>query len=130
MSTLGPKFFEFDFEDGDIAIATELPIAPFGKALFIAADNSSDSRLDLEELIKSWDKLWPKMLKKLQREIENYGTETDLMEDRFIGSLQRCDTSHFMGNRSKLFLQLEFEEPPLWDFFLRGRRIIHFQPVF
>ena len=130
MSTADPEPFEVKFEDDDVALGVRLPIAPFGDALFLAPDISEGSRSVLRELIEPWDDLWPKMLKKLKNEFEDYGVDAELGRDDFIGSIQRCKVGDYMSDKSKVFLRLEFDEPPLWDFFLSGKRIVHFQPVF
>lgn len=36
----------------------------------------------------------------------------------------------YMGDRSDVCISLDFEEAPLWDYFIKGTEIVHFQPVF
>jgi len=121
---------EHDFGGGDLSFVAELSIAPFGVVSIASEDNTADSRNVLSELIDSWDELWPHMLERLKEDMEGYGVEQTLGVDDFIGSVSRTDKDAYMGDRADLFLRLEFEEPPLWDFFLRGKEILHFQPVF
>ena len=121
---------EFDFGEGDRAYAVELPIPPFGSARFAAADTSTDSRRILMNLIGSWDELWPDMRELLVERMESSAVEQKLGVHEFVGSLSRMEPDCYMEDRSDLFLRLEFEEPPLWDFFLKGRQIVHFQPGF
>ena len=58
------------------------------------------------------------------------GVEAVLGRDEFIGSLARMTPDDYMGDQSDIMIRLEFEEPPLWDFFVRGSTIAHSQPVF
>ena len=129
-SAKSPEIRKVDFGDGDIAVATELLTKPFGSTLFIAEDASGDSKKILEDIISWWDFLWPEMLEKLQDDIEGYETGQKLGVDEFMGSVSRMDRECYMGDKSDIHLRLEFEEPPLWDYFLRDGKIAHFQPVF
>ena len=119
-----------EFDAGDIAFSTEFLTKPFGSSIFAAEDVSADSKKILEDLISWWDLLWPNMLDKLQNGIEGYETGQKLGVDEFVGSVSGVDPECYMGDKSDIHLRLEFEEPPLWDYFLRNGKIAHFQPVF
>ena len=125
-----PEIVETDFGDGDIAVAVILPIAPFGDALFAGPDAGENSRRLLQELIAHWRDLWPQMLELLQDGIRDYDVETKIGRDEFIGYVARTKPGFFMSDKSDVFLRLEFEEPPRWDYFLHGWKIVHSQPVF
>lgn len=125
-----PEIEEFDFGDGDIAACVTLSITPFGETEFFAPDTSDDSKLLLRELIGAWGDLWPEMLEKLQDGMEGYEVGIKLGADEFIGSSQRTKPGYFMSDESDSYLRLEFDEPPLWDYYLRESKIVHFQPVF
>ena len=127
---MNPSIDELDLEDGDKVFVTELPVAPFGTAFFTTPDASNDSREILNELVHRWSDLWPEMLDRLQSDMQSYGVEQKLGTDDFIGSIWRMDADCYMGDRSDYLLRLDFEEPPLWDYFLRNGEIVHFQPVF
>lgn len=124
------KIRDIDFGDGDRAWGVELPTKPFDSALFATDDLSADSKALLLEIVGWWDSLWPEMLDRLQDGISGYETNQKLGADEFIGALSRTDEDCFMGDKSDIFLRLEFQEPPLWDYFLRDGEIVHFQPVF
>ena len=125
-----PKIRQFDFGDGDVALVVELPISPFGSAPITTDDTSDESRGILEALIHGWDELWPEMLERLQEDMKGYGCEQKLGRDEFQGSISRMDPDCYMGDQSDYYLSLQFDEPPIWDFFLKGTKIVHFQPVF
>jgi hypothetical protein len=112
------------------AAAIHLPIVPHGLALFVAPDQSADSEKLIDEIIAVWPELWPKMLTYLETEMKDYEAKAVLGRDEFIGSVGRMTPDVFMGDQSDIMIRLEFEEPPLWDFFIRGSKIAHSQPVF
>lgn len=62
--------------------------------------------------------------------MKGYGCDQELGRDEFMGLISRMDPECYMGDKSDYFLRLEFDEPPLWDFFLKGTKIVHSQPVF
>ncbi len=125
-----PEISDYDFGDGDIAFSITLPIAPFGETLFAAPDTKEDSKQLLLELAGLWEELWPKMLKRLQKEIKDYGVEITLGKDGFMGSIQRTEPGCYKADKADYLLSLEFASYPTWDFFLKGTKIVHFQPVF
>lgn len=125
-----PEIEEFDFGDGDVALGAEFSIAPFGTALIVAEDVSDDSRRIMKTLIAGWENLWPEMLDLLQDGMEDYEVEQKLGRDEFMGSIGRMKPGCYMGDKSDFHLRLEFDEPPLWDYFLKGTNIVHFQSVF
>lgn len=120
----------FDEGDGDSAAAVHLPIEPHGVALFVSPDLSADSTKLIDEVVAFWPELWPKMMTYLDIEMKEYGVEAVLGKDKFIGSLGRMTPDVYMGDQSDIMIRLEFEDPPLWDFFIRGSTIAHSQPVF
>ena len=120
--------WEYD-EDGPAA-AIHLPIEPHGLALFVAPDDTTDSHTLIDEIVAVWPQLWPKMRGYLNTEMKGYGVEAVLGRDEFIGSLDRMTPDVYMGDKSDIMIRLEFKNPPLWDFFIRGTIIAHSQPVF
>ena len=122
---------EIDWGDGDIAWAVELATPPFGTAIFSAPDLTGQSRELLCDLIRKWDNLWPEILEIVQEGHEGYGEiDQKLGSDEFIGSISAMKEGCYMSDKSDVHLGLEFGEPPRWDFFLKGRTIVHHQPVF
>lgn len=126
-----PEISECDFGEGDVALVVELPIPPFEMVSIASEDTSEGSRNMLEDLVRGWYDLWPDMLDRLHDSIERYDDcEQVLGRDEFMGSICRMSPGFYMGDKSDYMLRLEFDEPPLWDFFLKDNLIIHFQPVF
>ena len=122
--------WEYD-EDGTAA-AIHLPIEPHGLALFVAPDDTVASHALIDEIVAVWPQLWPKMRHYLNTEMKGYSVEAVLGRDELIGSLDRMtpDVYYVMGDKSDIMIRLEFEKPPVWDFFIRGTIIAHSQPVF
>jgi hypothetical protein len=126
-----PEIRTHDFGDGDVALVVELPIPPFAAVPIVTEDCSDDSRSVLDALIQGWEELWPEMLARFQVDIKRLSCgEQELGRDKFMGSISRMDPEGYMGDKSDCFLRLQFDEPPYWDFFLKGTEIVHFQPVF
>lgn len=119
-------------DGGGPSAAIRLPIEPHGIALFMAEDDSADSRRLIDELVTVWPELWPKMRAYLESSMKDYGVDTQLGRDRFMGSIGRTTPGAFMGDRSDIILSIMFEKnpEPMWDFFIRGASIVHSQPVF
>ena len=124
------SIFEADLGDGDQAFAVMLPVDPHGETLVAAPDNSPDSKALLQELCSHWPALWPKILEKLLEGIADYEAEVSLGEDEFIGEVSRTQKGEYMADKADIFLRLEFENPPLWDAFIKGDELVHFQAVY
>ena len=122
--------FEADLGEGDHAFAVMLPFSPYGKAPCVAPDNRSDSKALLEELCSNWPTLWPKIQDKLEAGIADCEADTALDGADFIAQVARLDQDVFMADKASIFLRLEFEEAPMWDSFIKGDQLVHFQPVF
>lgn len=120
---------EVDFGDGDVALSVELLIPPFGEAIFTADDTSSASRETLQALREAWSTLWPVILDKLEEGIVDFQLPRKLEVDEFIGLVSRVEEDDEMAARSDIYLSLEFDQEPHWDFYIRGSRIVHSQPV-
>lgn len=125
-----PEVKSHDFGNGDEALVVELPIPPFETVSIATEDCSDDSRSVLDALIQDWEELWPEMLSRLQEDMKSDGCEQELGRDEFMGSISRLNPECYMGDQSDHFLRLEFDDPPLWDFFLKDGKIVHFQFVF
>jgi hypothetical protein len=131
MSTPNPyEKIAIELEDESTAAAIYLPIEPHGLALFVASDASPDSVKLVDEVVAVWPELWPKMRNYLDAEMKDYGVTAALGRDEFTGSLDRMSPGVYMGDQSDIMIRLEFDEPPVWDFFIRGSTIAHSQPVF
>lgn len=130
MFSSSPQIEETDFGDGDRAYTVELPIVPYGTALFTAPDLTPASRKLLVDLINRWDALWPDMLEQLQERMTDYDIDQKLGEDEFMGFVSPMEKDVYMGDKSDVHLRLDFDQAPLWDYFLKGSTIVHFQPVF
>lgn len=119
-----------DFEDGDEAYLTELSIAPLGMASIASVDASDDSKEVLLNLAGQWDRLWPEILEKLQEGMVEYGVSQELGVEELVGTIARLDPEEFLGDKSDLFLRLEIEDVPVWDFFLKDGSVVYFQATF
>lgn len=121
---------EYELSDGSLAVGITLPIPPYGSVLIISEDNTADSEAVLQELEASWTELWPEMLKLLKDAMENLDIEVDLADHEIAGSASRTRKGKFMSDKSDIYLSISFGESPDWDYFIRGAKIVHFQPVF
>lgn len=119
-----------DLGDGDVAFTVLLPVPPFGDAEFAAPDVSRASHDLLSDLISRWESIWPDILDKMQKGIDDYGTGQRLGSDEFMVSVSPLKKDVYMGDRSDVHLRIEFVEAPLWDYFLKGSEIVHHQAVF
>jgi hypothetical protein len=120
---------EIDFGDGDLALTIVLPIPPFGEAVITGADTSDISRDQLLSLASDWASLWPEILDRLEAGIVDFNLPRKLENDEFSGLIDSVPEEHPMASKADVYLSLEFDEPPHWDFYLRGARIVHSEPV-
>lgn len=104
-----------------------LPIEPHGLAPFLTLD---DDEVLTADVVAVWPQLWPKMREELDEQMKGYDVKVALGEDTFFGSLDRMEPDVYMGDKSDVMIRLEFDEPPLWDFFIKGSDIVHAQAVF
>lgn len=121
---------EYELSDGTLAVGVKLPIDPYGTALIVGQDTSPASKAILRELKASWAKLWPEMHRRLKDAMENLDIEFDFAEDEMTGIVSKTQPGKFMSDESDIYLSLSFGEEPEWVYFIRGREIVHFQPVF
>ena len=124
------EIFETEFGEGDIALAAEFPVEPYGQALFASLDATENSRKILQELADAWRELWPKMRQRLEQGIVGYKIELDLSSRPFIASVCPMEKGVFMSDEADIFVRFDFDDVPVWDFFIRGSHLAHFQPVF
>jgi hypothetical protein len=124
------EIFEADFGDGDVAFAMVLPINPYGETMVAAADTASASKILLQELLTCWPVLWSKILARLEEDISDYGAEVTLGDDEFLASVSYLEKEFYMADKADIFLRLQFDEPPLWDAFIKGDELVHFQAVY
>lgn len=127
---MSPLIHRHDFGEGDVAYTAKFPIPPFKKMLIAGPDDTPDSLELLKELGAIWELIWPSMLERLQAGMADYGVDYVIGRDEFMGFVSRCEKDTYLADQSDLFLRLEFNDPPCWDFFLDSTRIVHFQPVF
>lgn len=116
--------------DGEQLLITGLSAEPVETLVAFAPDNSEDSRQLLLELALIWDEVWPKLKDQIDEGIKSYGVDQSLGRDQCGLSVSRMEPGYFMSDQSDLMLRFEFLEPPLWDCFLKGKEIAHFQAVF
>lgn len=121
---------EMDFGEGDIAYAANFPVEPYGAAIFAAENTSDESKAKLEGVIQAWPELWPDIRKLLKDGIEHDGLEIDLGSDDFIGFVTGLEADVYKGDVADTFLRIEFDDPPVWDFFIQGDTVVHSQPVY
>src|SRR5262245_5854854 len=137
-----PKFeiSEYQLNTGVAALGVELPIAPYGDVLMHGDDTSENCRALLVEIIGTWERLWPTMRKRLQECNENLATPVIIRPGTHLACVARTQKGCFMADKSDIYLSLEFaasetvsedaDAPSQWDYFIRGSRVVHFQPVF
>ena len=120
---------EEDFE-GEKLLITSLPFEPVETLVVFAPDNSEESRRLLIELASIWHGVWPKLKDQIEEGIRDYEVDQVLGRDPCGLTVLRMEPGCFMSDQSDLMLRFEFPEPPLWDCFLKGKDIVHFQAVF
>jgi hypothetical protein len=123
------EVYEMDFGDGDLALTLVLQIPPFGEVAITGADTSDLSRAQLLSLASNWAGLWPEILDRLEAGIVDFDLPRKLENDEFSGLIDSVPEEHPMASKADVYLSLEFDEPPHWDFYLRGPRIVHSEPV-
>jgi hypothetical protein len=127
---------EYPLHDSTPACCLELPIPPYGNALIVGDDTSEDSKVVLRMLESDWNELWPEMLSQLKETMENLDLEIDLSELEFRGRASRMTPGFWLADKSDIFLSFNFgdvpgwDSSPNWDYFIRGAKVVHFQPVF
>jgi hypothetical protein len=123
------QILEDDFE-GEKLLYAVLPAPPVEALIVFAPDTTTDSRELLQELSLSWTKIWPKLKRRVTQGIRDYKVDQLLGRDQCALCVSRMEPGYFMSDKSEIMLRLEFLEPPLWDCFLKGTKIAHFQAVF
>jgi hypothetical protein len=127
------EIFEAQFEDhDDVAFVADFPVEPYGLAQLGAQDNSEESRKLLQDLADNWTVLWPKMRDRLENGIADYGVKLNLSGCEFLATVAAVEEGCYKSEEADIFVRFEFEtEPvPVWEFFIRGSHLAHFQPVF
>lgn len=127
-----PEIQRVEFENGDVAFAVELPIPPYGEGYFVAPDVSKASESLLRELSHNWDRLWPTMFELFRKAVKDYDVDVAFNVDEFIGTVQQLEDGVFMSDEADIFVRIRpaSECVPVWDYFIRGSEVVHFQPVF
>jgi len=121
---------EVELDDGSKALVIGLSSSPLDCLAIFAPDVSEDSKRLLGELGASWESLWPKIKNELEKEIREYETDQVLEPDACIGSVTRIQSGEYKSDISDIHLRLDFGDAPLWDSFIRGTNLAHFQAVF
>ena len=127
------QIFEASFEDEhDVAFAADFPVEPYGDAQFGAQDKSEESHKLLQDLADNWTVLWPEMRDHLQKGITAYQVKLDLSTCEFLATVAAVEKDCYKSEEADIFVRFDFEAVPVpvWDFFIRGSRVAHFQPVF
>jgi hypothetical protein len=129
-SKIATDIFEVELADGDLALAIELPMEPYGVRMLCTNDDSEGSEKLLHEIRAIWTRLWPKM----QRRYQDTAGELDLDEpvdtDSLIARTSRLTKGIFMADRCDIYVSLVSDDHPDWDYFIKDGKIVHFQPVF
>ena len=120
---------QFD-DEGDIAFAAEFPVDPYGEALFASPDNSEESRRVLHDLAQHWPELWPVMRQRLEQGVAECALDLDLATRPFTASVTPMEEDVFMSDKADIHVRFDFDDFPVWDFFIQSNHLVHFQPVF
>lgn len=109
-----------------------LPIPPNGD-IQLTVFKSSEYRAMLEEINSNWDDLWPKLKSRLEEGTgkDGYNTEQRIDGESFSMQADLVESDAFMSDESDYVISFSFEkEVPVWDAFIRGKEVTHFQPVY
>jgi hypothetical protein len=130
----GGEIWTVELDDGSESLAlVGVPVPPYGTTFIKADGSAADDQTILEALQKVWPELWPRMRERLLEKIAAYHVNVDPARDDFGACVGWTDPDAYMGDVSDIHLSFEFyREPgyPVWDFFIKGSSIVHFQPVF
>lgn len=126
------EIFEAEFDGDDWACCAYFPVEPYGRVQLAAQDTSQGSRKLIQDLADNWTVLWPKMRDRLKKGITSYGVELDLSRSEFFATIGAVEEGCYKFEEADVYVEFNFTDVPVpvWDFFIRGSRIAHFQPVF
>jgi hypothetical protein len=126
------EIFEAEFDEDDWACCAYFPVEPYGRVQLAAQDTSLVSRKLLQDLADNWSGLWPKMRNQLEKGIASYRVQLDLSKSEFFATIGAVEEGCYKYEEANIHVSLNFPDVPVpvWDFFIRGSHIAHFQPVF
>jgi hypothetical protein len=130
----GGEIWTVELDDGSQCLAlVGVPVPPYGAIVIKADGSAAGDETFLKTIQSAWPELWPQMREKLLSKIAAYQVDVDPSRDDFGACAGWTDPDTYQGDVSDIHLSFEFYcEPgyPVWDFFIRGTNIVHFQPVF
>lgn len=126
------EIFEAEFDEDDWACCAYFPVEPYGRVQLAAQDTSQVSRNLIQELADHCTVLWPKMWDQWQRGIASYSVQLDLSGSEFFATIYAVEEGCYKYEEANILVSFNFPDMPvpIWDFFIRGSHIAHFQPVF
>ena len=108
-------------------IGLELAVPPYGRMLVSVP--ASEVKV-ANVLRRRWRKLWPDVRRQLRLLSKEYDLSEQLESDRWIAKASWTNPAEFMGDKAELFVSIILDDCPTWDFFIKGYKIMHCQPVF
>jgi hypothetical protein len=67
---------------------------------------------------------------RLEQGIADYEVDLDLFSRPFFASVAPMEKDVFMSDEADIHVRFDFDDLPVWDFFILGSHLAHFQPVF
>ena len=122
----------FAFDGSPPAYGMVLAIPPYGRGHVFGHDVSSEAKALLLELESQWEVLWPELLAKIESRTQESEVELEFNADSFYTSVQPLEAGVFMSDQASVMIGVHptHDAVPAWHFFLEGKEIKHFQPVF
>ena len=116
-------------------IAVNIP--PYGR-MKIVGEKGDDA---LSVLQRNWPKLWPKVRSSVKSQLKcmckDYEIPVRFKGMKWMAAAGRLDPDVFMGDKADSFLEIQLEgspvseeADPVWDFFIKGTKIVHWQPSY
>jgi hypothetical protein len=110
---------------------------PHGTCFLVSEDSSDSSLSNLISIARQWDELWPAMFKFIETEGAEYGCDSPISGTQDhdgdgilsvgVGLIREGE---YLSDKANVLVSIEFDEPPLWNFFIKDNQITHAQPVF
>lgn len=122
---------------GERLYRAKVQIPPHGTCFLVSEDSSESSLANLISIARQWDELWPAMSKFIETEGAEYGCDSQISGTQDhdgdgilsvgVGLIRKGE---YLSDKANILVSIEFDDPPLWNFFIKDNQIIHAQPVF